>query len=283
MTEIKQRNPTELSEDIHVITAEIHSFMYLEAEAKFEIGRRLKYVKEKDMAHGQWSDWCKSKAGITQGTARRYIRVFDRFNSKRARVHDLSLGVLYELITFTDEEIEQEYELPSGEVKKPTEMSRREIEQLKKDLKAEQEARKQAERQAESAQERERLANEKAEQLEEKEPEVRVETRTEYIERIPDDYEDLKRKSQESQESDGPVRIVDEDSRKDFYREFAEDLRYIVSKYGSITYEGDGVRKAATEDSDLGSKIDAFDDFWISFSKAVLSDGQKTIIEMESV
>lgn len=40
------------------------------------------------------------------------------------------MSILYELISFTDEELTQEYELPSGEKKKPTEMSRREIEEL---------------------------------------------------------------------------------------------------------------------------------------------------------
>src|SRR5699024_11415504 len=52
------------------------------------------------------------------------LRVYDRF-SNRTPVFSLTVSVLEALIPFTDEQLEQEYELPSGEKKKPIDMSRR--------------------------------------------------------------------------------------------------------------------------------------------------------------
>ncbi|MEI3596732.1 MULTISPECIES: DUF3102 domain-containing protein [unclassified Oceanobacillus] len=97
-------------------------------EAIFEIGRRLKHVKENDLAHGEWTEWLES-IGMTQRHASRFVAVYDRFSKRTPEsVLPKSITVLEALTSFSDEELTKEYELPSGEVKKPTEMSRREIE-----------------------------------------------------------------------------------------------------------------------------------------------------------
>ena len=124
----------ELSSDISIITAEINTYKRVAGEAIFEIGRRLKHVKENDLAHGEWERWCRDDAKISPTNAKRYIRVFNRFGEKRPPGVGLGLRIWDELTPFTDEELEQEHELPSGEKKKPTEMSRREIEELKRQL-----------------------------------------------------------------------------------------------------------------------------------------------------
>ncbi|MEK5104184.1 DUF3102 domain-containing protein [Cytobacillus sp. FSL M8-0252] len=132
MNEIKGGGASvELSTDLNVITAEINAYQRVAGEAVFEIGYRLKHVKEKDLAHGEWSEWLE-KMNMTQGHARRFIRVYDRF-AKHAPVHELppSLSVLYLLIPFDDEELEKPREMPNGSTKKLTEMSRREIEEFK--------------------------------------------------------------------------------------------------------------------------------------------------------
>lgn len=152
--ELISREPKELSADINVITAEINAYQQVAGEAIFEIGRRLKHVKENDLAHGEWAEWCKEGLNMTPQHANRFIRVYDRF-SNRTPVFSLSISVMEALIPFTDEQLEQEYELPDGTRKKPVDMSRREIEELKRQLK-------QAEQQAEAERrERERLAEEK--------------------------------------------------------------------------------------------------------------------------
>lgn len=86
---------------------------------------------------------------MTQRHARRFITVYERF-SKRTPGTDLpkSVTVLEALTSFTDEELSESYELPSGEKKKPTEMSRREIEELKRKLKAEKAERERLEQQS---------------------------------------------------------------------------------------------------------------------------------------
>lgn len=68
----------------------------------------------------------------------------------------LPFGAIDLLTSFTDEELEEEHDMPDGSTKKPTEMSRREIEHLKAENKKEKEradnaeqAKQQAESQAE--------------------------------------------------------------------------------------------------------------------------------------
>ena len=57
-----------LSTDINVITAEINAYQRVAGEAIFEIGKRLKHVKENDLAHGEWMGWCET-IGMSQDLA----------------------------------------------------------------------------------------------------------------------------------------------------------------------------------------------------------------------
>ncbi|GAC44069.1 DUF3102 domain-containing protein [Paenibacillus popilliae] len=73
MQTITNREQTqELSTDIHVITAEINAYKRIAGEAIFEIGRRLKHVREKKLAerHGGWTSWLR-KVEIEESQARR--------------------------------------------------------------------------------------------------------------------------------------------------------------------------------------------------------------------
>src|SRR5690625_2399017 len=176
MTELTNTSNHELSSDINTITAEINAYQQVAGEAIFEIGRRLKHVKENDLAHGEWAGWCKESLNMTPQHANRFVRVYDRF-SNRTPVFSLSISVLEALIPLTDEQLTQEYELPDGTKKNPTEMSRRQIEEMKRIERERDEARKQDEAERK---ERERLEEEN-EELRNQEPKVV----TEYVETEP--------------------------------------------------------------------------------------------------
>lgn len=218
---IKSEENHELSTDLNVITAEIRAYQRVAGEAIFEIGRRLKHVKENDLAHGEWTKWCE-EINISPRTAQRFIRVYERFG-KTTPGSQLpnSMRVLYELTSFTDEELAQEYELPSGEKKKPTEMSRREIEELKRQLKKERE-------------ERERLAKEN-ERLANQPPKVEyIEVRDELTERKLRRYEELF--GDLTIYEGKATRVTNGDAITYAVFEFSEDVRKFLEKYSYLTH-----------------------------------------------
>lgn len=99
--EIKATNQNELSADINVITAEINAYQRVAGEAFFEIGRRLKHVKENDLAYGKWSKWLES-VGINQRTAQSFIQVYSRF-SEIPGAEEASISQLRELLVLPED------------------------------------------------------------------------------------------------------------------------------------------------------------------------------------
>ncbi|KAA8750201.1 DUF3102 domain-containing protein [Paenibacillus sp. UASWS1643] len=147
-----------LSSDLPMLTTEINAYKRVAGEAIFEIGRRLKHVKDLDLAHGQWEQWCREKARISPPMARKYIEVYEeceRDSSFRSTSNDLgnSLDKLYTLATLPPEERSQLHTLSSGATKTVDEMTVRELREVKAALKAEKAAREQAESRARKAEE----------------------------------------------------------------------------------------------------------------------------------
>ena len=99
--EIKATSQNELSADINVITAEINAYQRVAGEAIFEIGRRLKHVKENDLAHGEFGKWLES-VGINQRTAQRFIQVYSRF-SEIPGAEEASISQLTELLALPED------------------------------------------------------------------------------------------------------------------------------------------------------------------------------------
>lgn len=128
--ELRSVDSHELSTDINTITAEINAYQRVAGEAIFEIGRRLKHVKENDLVHGEWAKWLET-INMKPRQAQRFTKVFERFGKTTPGSHfKLGMSVLYELTEFDDEELEEPHEMPDGSTKKLTEMSRRQIEEL---------------------------------------------------------------------------------------------------------------------------------------------------------
>ena len=135
--DVKPQTGTEgvkLSTDINVITAEIKHYKKAVGQAIFEIGRRLKHVKENDLVHGEWERWCKTEIDITPQYANRFIKVYEELGGNRNKSFDLKpLNVLYQIATMPEKERNRPHYIPStGETKKPEDMSQKEIQEVKR-------------------------------------------------------------------------------------------------------------------------------------------------------
>lgn len=182
-------NELQLSNDLTTIETEIKSYQNIAGQSIFEIGRRLKHVKENDLAHGEWSEWLQS-INMSRGQATKFIKVSDEF-SNDSPVNHLGIKALYSLATIPEEQREEEFETTSGEMKKPIDMTNRELEDLKRQLKQRDEQNAQLQSQVEQAQRSEEIAKKQLEDAESREPEV--------IERYsePKDYQEAINKSEE--------------------------------------------------------------------------------------
>ncbi|MCS5348268.1 DUF3102 domain-containing protein [Staphylococcus aureus] len=97
------------------------------------MGRRLKHVKENDLAHGEWSNWLKS-VNFNDSQARKFIKVSNEFQN-RLTSNTLGVEALYQIATLPEPERTKEHITSNGKTKTPDEMTVRELRELKKQLK----------------------------------------------------------------------------------------------------------------------------------------------------
>src|SRR5690625_3560353 len=259
MNELTNTSNHELSSDINTITAEINAYQRVAGEAIFEIGRRLKHVKETDLVHGEWERWVREDGKMSTGNARKFIKVFEELSGNRSTSNEIGLEALYQIATLPPEERDVPHELPTGETKKPEEMTVRELRELKRQLR-------QAEKQAEAERkERERLEQEN-EELANREPEVIKE----YIEK---DTPELRDRSFDTPYG---VKLLDE-----FY-EAMDELSKWQQKYAWITSDNDQLKSFVRVDEDMKEEFRKNINMWRTLSE-IFDEDNSNIIDAEII
>ena len=169
----------ELSNNLTQITTEIKTYQSIGGQAIFEIGRRLKWVKENNLVHGEFGKWLES-INMNHSTANQFMKIAKELSNSDT-YQNLGSNALYLIATMPEEEREKPHQLDSGETKKLDEMTVRELQETKKKLN---EQASQLRQQSETI----KLQSKMIDDLNEKEPLI-VEKP---VEVIPSDYEDLK-------------------------------------------------------------------------------------------
>lgn len=221
-----------LSNDPKQIEFEIKQYEEMTGKGIYEIGRRLNWVKDKKLVFGEFRPFLK-RVGISKSYANIFMSVAkDKELGNVQPDGHLGISVLYEFTKLPNEERDKPQQLDSGEVKKPDDMTRREIQELNHKLKQSEEANKTLDG----------LLSEKADTISALEQQVKNKPKPEVVEKTvtkevkPDDYDELKQKSdnyQAMQERNGFLekqikgleeRISKLNQKSDEYKELEKDI-----------------------------------------------------------
>ncbi|WP_204189951.1 hypothetical protein [Staphylococcus sp. GDY8P79P] len=164
-------NELQLSDDLPIIESELKAFKEMNGYSIYEIGRRLKHVKENDLVHGQWTEWLE-KVDVHPREAQRFIKIVSDPQLKTTTWSHLGSRALYEITGVPVEEREKKHMTEKGEEKSVDEMTIKEIQDLKQQLKQRDEEKSHLESQLEQAQRSESIARKQLEDEQDKEPEV---------------------------------------------------------------------------------------------------------------
>ncbi|EHJ56641.1 hypothetical protein HMPREF9318_00055 [Streptococcus urinalis FB127-CNA-2] len=127
-------NEVTLSNNLQQIELEINHHKNIAGQSIWEIGRRLKHVKENDLAHGQFMEWL-GKLGINQPEANRMMKVANELPNS-STLSNLGSTALYLIATLPDEAKQEQIErIESGD--NPTVRELQEIKRENNRLKAE--------------------------------------------------------------------------------------------------------------------------------------------------
>lgn len=122
-------NELSLSNDLQTIELEINHHKNIAGQSIWEIGRRLKHVKENDLAHGEFGQWVES-IGIAKTEASRFIKIVDEL-PKLGTFTNFGTKALYLIATLPEQEKQDQLQkIEQGE--SPTV---RELQDLKRQLK----------------------------------------------------------------------------------------------------------------------------------------------------
>ena len=87
-----------LSDNLQQIELEINHHKNIAGQSIWEIGRRLKHVKENDLAHGQFMEWCDTKVNMTSKQVNKFIKIADEFSNWKS-TSNLGVEALYLIAT----------------------------------------------------------------------------------------------------------------------------------------------------------------------------------------
>ena len=183
------------------ITTEIKTYQSIGGQAIFEIGRRLNWVKQNNLTHGEFGKWLAS-IKLDQRSAEMFMKIDSQLSNSNT-YSNLGYQALYLIATLPSEEREKPQKLSSGEVKRPDEMTVRELRETKKKLKQrEQEL---SDKDAQIADQQAELEENRKAQIQlnnqlrevsskQSKPKVITKTVTKEVPVKPDDYESVKAK-----------------------------------------------------------------------------------------
>lgn len=121
-------NEITLSNNLAQIELEISHHKQIAGQSIWEIGRRLKHVKENNLAHGEFGKWVEG-IGIAKTEASRFIKIVDEIPNLGTYTN-LGTKALYLIATLPEEEKEEQIQrIEDGD--NPTV---RELQELKKKL-----------------------------------------------------------------------------------------------------------------------------------------------------
>lgn len=224
-------NELQLSDDLTTIETEIKSYQNIAGQSIFEIGRRLKHVKENDLAHGEFGKWLKT-INMSNQQAHRFMKVSKEFTNLTTSLN-LGLNVLYEIATLPEQERTVEHTTSKGETKTPDEMTVKELSELKKQLKQRDEEKSQLESQLSQAQRSESIALKQLEDAEDKEPEVKREVKEVIPPHVKAQLSDRQRmieaKDKEIEQLQEQMSNAEEQKQKFEKQEYLEDEEQIAS------------------------------------------------------
>lgn len=238
-------NEIQLSSDLNVITAEIQSYKQIAGQSIFEIGRRLKGVRDNPEEYGldgyqDWENWCEKEVELSRTHANRFIKVAEELEP--SGFLNLGIKALYEIATLPEEERKKEHVTSKGETKTPDEMTVRELQELKRQLKQEKEQNELTKKQLEQAKRSEEIALRKLEEEQSKEPEK--------IEVVPDDY-DFYKGGYESLE--GTMNFYKEQNKE--MRDELKELEKIINDKEPINVDDGLIKQLREEEEKLKEKL----------------------------
>lgn len=217
----EETSSVELSHNLTIVTTEIKAYQSIGGQAIFEIGRRLKWVKENDLAHGEFGKWLDS-IQMNQSTANKFVKIVDEFPNSES-VPNLGWAALYQIATMPVDERDKPQKLDSGEIKKPDEMTVRELRETKRKLAAVCSENQKKQDQLSLADKKAQALKMQVEQLQQRKPDVQQ------VEVEPADYQDLK---QDNQALNTTIRQSEDEIKR--YKHLIADSQAELKRLGDL-------------------------------------------------